>query len=379
MNRVYSQSQYIYNVATQFFFSNSIDNIYKISKGNINDTYVVNLSDENSRQSQKILQRINTKVFTRPNLLMRNMDLILKHLHTRLKEFDCLTEERRWEFPEINKTIANSNLFLEFEGDYWRSIDFISSSKSIEIATKSSQAYETGFAVGFFHQLLMDFDPNQIISPINDFHNLKSYLFDYDLCLESSGNLLDSQAHFIRCEKIIGFISSRRNEIENIYNLISKNSNKYVVHGDPKINNILFDINSEMAISLIDLDTVSSGYLQFDIGDSLRSLCNKEGEDSTNVREVSFDLGFFEQFLVAYTQSSYMSLSDSKLQFLPESIKLLSFELGIRFFLDYLQGNKYFKITYNSQNLVRSEIQFALLLDIESKWNKILKITNSLL
>ena len=61
-------------------------------------------------------------------------------------------------------------------------------------------------------------------------------------------------------------------------------------------------------------------------------------------------------------------------QYLYDSIRLISFELGLRFFADYLAGDVYFKVTYEAQNLNRARVQFALCESIETREGKMREI-----
>ena len=146
------------------------------------------------------------------------------------------------------------------------------------------------------------------------------------------------------------------------------------IHGDPKLSNFLFDSFTHKPIALIDLDTIQAGIIHYDIGDCLRSCCNPGGEEASNLKDVFFDINLFEAFLQGYFLIYGSHLTAKQIYYLPYSIKVITFELGIRFLTDFLRGNVYFKVENTSQNLYRSEVQFQLLLSIEQQMSSLFKI-----
>lgn len=54
--------------------------------------------------------------------------------------------------------------------------------------------------------------------------------------------------------------------------------------------------------------------------------------------------------------------------------KVVTYECGMRFFTDYLQGDTYFKDTREGQNLDRCRTQLKLVVDMEKKWETMQEI-----
>ena len=52
---------------------------------------------------------------------------------------------------------------------------------------------------------------------------------------------------------------------------------------------------------------------------------------------------------------------------LPDGAILMTFEVGIRFLADYLNGDVYFRTAYPEHNLVRARNQFRLVEEMERK------------
>ena len=138
------------------------------------------------------------------------------------------------------------------------------------------------------------------------------------------------------------------------------------IHGDPKVNNVMINDTTGKAISLVDLDTVKPGLVHYDIGDCLRSGCNPLGEDAEDWEAVHFDPEIGAAILEGYLTEARVFLTDADYAYLFDSIRLLTFELGLRFFTDYLAGNVYFKVKYPEHNLQRALVQFKLTESIEA-------------
>ena len=149
------------------------------------------------------------------------------------------------------------------------------------------------------------------------------------------------------------------------------------IHGDPKPANILFARDTGRAVSLIDLDTVKPGLLHYDLGDCLRSCCNQAGEDADLI-EVSFNLAFCAAILRGYLPQVAAFFSPFDYQYIYDAVRLIAFELGLRFFSDYLAGDVYFKIRKPGQNLHRAMAQFALCRSIEAQEKEIGNIVGEL-
>lgn len=130
---------------------------------------------------------------------------------------------------------------------------------------------------------------------------------------------------------------------------------------------MLLERSSGEAIALIDLDTVKPGLVHYDIGDCLRSCCNRLGEDTTDFDAVHFDLDLAAAILEGYLAMASGFLQPVELDYIADAARLISFELGLRFFSDYLAGNTYFKASHPEQNLHRAVVQFRLVASIEAQ------------
>jgi len=224
-------------------------------------------------------------------------------------------------------------------------------------------AREVGYALGVFHTLLSDLPAETLADTLEGFHVTPRYLRHYDEVLATcrTGGSPDVQY----CRR---FVHERRALAPVLENARAEGRLMLrVIHGDPKVNNIMMDRASGHAVSMIDLDTVKPGLVHYDIGDCLRSGCNPLGEETGAWEEVRFDIDCCKAILEGYLQTARKFLTGDDFAYLYESIRLIAFELGLRFFTDYLEGNVYFKVNRPEHNLARALVQFRLTRSIEEQ------------
>ena len=344
--------------------SESINAVEEYGRGNIHDTYLVKLNEEGE---SFILQRINTQVFKRPDLIMHNLRLICEHVHDQKKFADSRIDSG-WKMLHIIPTRDQEDFFIDSGGGFWRALSFIYGAHPLERIASLDNAREAGRALGIFHHLTSNFNPEHLQDTLPGFHNVELYLSQYDQALSHNISRESSEVEKF-CRQ---FIEDRRSWAPVLEN--GRKNNKLqlrIIHGDPKINNVMIDNQTGKAVSIIDLDTVKPGLLHYDIGDCLRSCCNILGEDADDFDGIQFDLGRFEAVLSGYMGAAHERLSVQDFHFLFDSIRLIPFELGLRFYTDYLESNLYFKISRPTQNLDRTMVQFRLVESIEQQEDRI--------
>ena len=221
-----------------------------------------------------------------------------------------------------------------------------------------------------FHNLISDLPTSKLADTLPGFHITPGYLAQYQQVLSQTKVNLSTESN--HCLRFISDRSSWANVLENakaqgILNLRP-------IHGDPKVNNIMIDTNTKQAISLIDLDTVKPGLIHYDLGDCLRSCCNLLGEETQNWQDVTFDTDICQSVLKGYLSVAKNFLTDRDYEYIYVAIRLIAFELGLRFFSDYLAGNIYFKTKYPEHNLHRALVQFQLTNSIENQENSLRRI-----
>lgn len=350
-------------IAQQFIFDGKVVDVQKFGKGNINHTFLVRLN--NSGVDRFILQRVNTEIFTSPALVMRNVRIITDHI---LKHLDQspLHASRRWETPRIRFTREADDHWIGEDGSFWRAMSFIDA-ESFDTIQDEHHGREVGYALGLFHSLLSDLSTVRLSDTIEGFHVTPRYLRHYD---EVCAKYRTSDSPEVRhCQR---FVDERRILAPVLEN--AQTDGKLLmrtIHGDPKVSNIMIDYASGQAVSIIDMDTVKPGLIHYDIGDCLRSGCNPQGEETGEFEKVCFDVDCCRAILEGYIQTAGSCLTRHDFDYLYESIRLIAFELGLRFFTDYLEGNVYFRVDGPEHNLARALVQFELTRSIEEQENSI--------
>ena len=131
----------------------------------------------------------------------------------------------------------------------------------------------------------------------------------------------------------------------------------------------MIDDKTGKGICVIDLDTVMPGLAMNDFGDSIRFGASTAAEDETDLSKVSCSMDLFEIYVKGFLEGCDGKLTKKEVELLPMGAKVMTFECGMRFLTDYLDGDHYFKIHRDGQNLDRCRTQFKLVADMEKKWD----------
>ena len=354
-----------WKAAEQFAQLGEVIDVREHGNGNINDTYLVTVNgDENDKF---VLQRINTHVFSRPKLIIQNLRTFTEHMDWRLEK-ELPTSPRRWHVPHICKTRMGEDFYIDERESFWRAITFVNHSRSYETVRDENHAREVGYALGRFQSLLSDLNIDKMHDTLVGFHITPQYLCKYDQIL-SKGKERSDSPEIRYCHRMV----EERREGLTVLEDAKENGQlqERIIHGDPKINNIMISDQTGEAISVIDLDTVKPGLVQYDIGDCLRSSCNLQGENARNLDDIRFETDLAKAILDGYISVAKDFLTDADYGYFFDSIHLLTFECGLRFFQDYLAGNVYFKVKHPEHNLERAVVQFKLTESIEAQEGEI--------
>jgi len=358
-------------IASRFETPGKVIKVEEFGHGNINGTFLVTL--DSVEEKHFILQSINQNVFHQPELVMRNMTTFTNHVRQRLQN-STITSNRRWEVPKVLLTANNQDHFIDAENSFWRAIGFIDNAETFDTIKDNQHASEVGYALGMFHNLISDLAVDKLADTLPGFHVTPSYLKQYE-DVETQFKVSSKSPEVEYC---LQFINSRKNWAHVLENAqMQKRLHLRPIHGDPKVNNVMIDTSNGQAISIIDLDTVKPGLVHYDIGDCLRSGCNPLGEETEHWETVRFDTDICQSLLRGYLSVAKDFLTESDYIYMYDAIRLIAFELGLRFFTDYLAGNVYFKVKYPEHNLARALVQFKLTESIEMQESAIRKIISS--
>lgn len=355
------------DLVTQFKFEGELLDCNYSTSGNINDTYIIDSVLEDGSINKYILQRINTVVFNNAHELMENIKHVTSHIADKVKK---LGGNPLRETLNVIETVDGQSYHKTSSGDCWRALVFIDGARTYEKVEEPIHMYTTGKALGKFQKYLSDFPVDLLHETIPDFHNTAKRYEEFLQVLKKDpvGRAKDISAE-------IDFLMTRGEETSILVDMIESGKLPLrVTHNDTKFNNIMIDNETNEGIAVIDLDTVMPGLSLYDFGDAVRSGASTAEEDETDLSKVNFDLNLFENFTKGYLEEVRDSLTEIEIEYLPFSAKIISLELGMRFLMDYINGDIYFKVNSPNHNLDRARNQFKLVSDIEDNMDKLKEI-----
>ncbi len=321
--------------------------------GHINDTYLVTAP-------RYILQRINTSIFTDPEGLMENIDNVTSFLREKIRADGG--DVRRGTL-QLVPAKDGRHYYRYDDENVFRVYRFVEGTKSIENSKTPEDLYEAGVGFGHFQKLLADFPVEKLHETIQDFHHTPKRVEALRKAIREDRA---GRAGSVQAE--IDFALENASWADSVVKGMEEGRIPVrVTHNDTKINNILFDRDTGKAVCVIDLDTVMPGSMLYDFGDALRMGGSTAAEDEADLDKVWFNEGAFEAFAKGYLSEMREALTQEELALLPLSVKLMTYECGIRFLTDYLNGDTYFKIHREHHNLDRARNQFKLVADIAGK------------
>lgn len=359
-------------MAQRFDVAGRLVTVDPIGSGNVNDTYLAVFRTVFSEE-RFILQRINRRVFPKPELIMENMRLITEHAHARI-EAEAHRSDRIWQLPKVIRTKDGADLAVDADGECWRAISLIASAHSFEKVQSVEHAFEAGVVLGQFQRVISDICCDCLHDTLEGFHITPRYLEKYDQAsaTEEGRKRIASSWEAQYCAR---FIEDRRAWCHVLEEAKQRGElSLRPIHGDPKIANIMIDDATGKGTCIVDLDTVKPGLIHYDFGDCLRSSCNPAGEETLDFKSVYFETDFCEAIVKGYLLNAREFLTPADRKYLFDAVRLICFELGLRFFADYVAGDVYFKTRYDGQNLNRACVQFKLTESVETREGQIRKV-----
>ena len=336
--------------------------------GHINRTYSIEFKNSENRITKWLLQNINTNVFKMPMELMDNVMRVTSFLREKIAEEGG---DPSRETLTVQSTVDGKNCYVDCEGKCWRVYNFVDNAFSYNSIESPELFYRAGASFGKFQAQLADFPIDTLYETIPDFHHTYKRLINLKTAEQKNAS---GRASSVKDE--LAFAYERENDTKIVVELLEKNEIPLrVTHNDTKLNNIMFDKESKCPICVVDLDTVMPGSSLYDFGDAIRSGASTGAEDEKDLSKISMDIGLYEQYVKGYLSTAGNSLTIKEVELLPFSAILLTLECGIRFLTDYIDGDVYFGTSYPDHNLDRCRTQFKLVADMESKYDKMIKIT----
>ncbi|MBQ6437681.1 MAG: aminoglycoside phosphotransferase family protein [Bacteroidales bacterium] len=340
-------------LASRFALRGTVTDVRPLGEGFINDTYMVFV--EGSDRPAYILQRKNHAVFPDVPAMMENIVAVTRHIKGKVADpaRGTLTVvpalDGRWYVQDA-------------DGNFWAVCTFISGSKSYDRADTPELARQGGLGLGLFHRQVADFT-QPLTEIIKGFHNIRFRFSQWDESLRR-----DAAGRVASLKEEIGWIESRRAQMLAFWERFEKGEiPTRVTHNDTKISNFLFDAASGEVLCAIDLDTLMSSTLLNDTGDALRSYTNSGAEDDPELSRVAMSMPMFSAWMEGYLSQMKGALAPVEIEYLAFSGLYITYEQVLRFLMDYIDGDTYYKIRYPEHNLVRTRAQYKLLTSMEAQ------------
>lgn len=350
------------NIVSQFDIAGTLISCVRYGEGHINDTFKATVLEDGRKEVHYILQRINHRLFTEVDKLMHNIALVSDFCRRSVlsrggdPSRECLT---------LIRTKGGETYYFDGE-NYFRMYVFIERATSYQTVRDAKDFYESAVAFGNFANLLAEFDASQLYEVLPNFHNTKVRYkkfiaaVDKDICgraKEVAAEIEWVKAHKDLCGQIVDKIAAGEIPLR-------------VTHNDTKLNNVMLDDETGKGIAVIDLDTVMPGSLCYDFGDSIRFGCNSAAEDEPDLSKVHFRLDLYETYLKGYLSAVGNGITEAEKKALPLGAVLMTYECGMRFLTDYLEGDTYFRTHREKQNLDRAHTQFRLVDEMLACYDK---------
>ena len=336
----------IKNITSAFVLEDNLTECIPYGSGHINDTY--RLTYDTGKHY--ILQKMNKSIFTKPIELMENVSGVTAWLKKKIQENGGDVDRET-----LNLVMTKDGLpyYVDEDGEYWRVYLFIEDATCYDMVKDEEDFYQSAVAFGHFQRLLADYPAETLHETIVNFHRGADVEKGIQFVLDRT-----ELAHVLCDMQDQGKLPLR------------------VTHNDTKLNNIMIDNATGKAICVIDLDTVMPGLSVNDFGDSIRFGASTGAEDEKDLTKVSCDLHLYEVYVKGFIEGCGGALTETELDMLPMGAILMTFECGMRFLTDYLEGDHYFKIHREGHNLDRCRTQFKLVKDMEEKLSRMKEIVN---
>jgi len=349
-------------IASNFQIKGEIREVTNLGEGFINDTYILKTV---AGRPNYILQRKNKRIFSPIPAMMDNIQKVCLHIK---KKVEKAGGDPMREAMTIIPALDGKLYFLDEEDEYWAVCLFIEDTIAYNAAETPELATAGGKGIGKFQSLVADLK-EPLVNILPGFHDIRYRFKQWDAVLAK-----DPVGRKAEVAEEISWIESRRDEMLDFYQLVENGTiPTRISHNDTKINNILFDKQGEV-LCVIDLDTVLSSTVLNDFGDAIRFYTNTGLEDDLNLDNVSMDMEIFEAFTKGYLEEAKSFLIEKELEYLAFSAKYITYEQVLRFLMDYIDGDNYYKTKSPEHNLVRTRAQYKLLTSIEEQFERMNRI-----
>lgn len=324
-------------------------------RGHIHETFVSSF-DQGGVRRRYLHQRLNPRVFTDIPALMHNVAAVTAHLSRKPVRAGGL------EALELVPTRLERSFLVAPDGP-WRTYRFVEGTRSIDRCSGPEQAFAAARAFGCFLSDLADLPAGDLRETIPAFFSAPHRLRQFDDARAS-----DPLGRAAGCAPELAFVAARR-DLTRVFEdrLAAGTLPRRIVHGDTKLNNVLFDEHDGRARCVVDLDTCMPAWTLYDFGDLVRFTAASCPEDHPHPAEAAISLELYKALRDGFASGAERCLTAIERRLMPTAAKLVTFMIGLRFLTDHLSGDVYFRIHHPGHNLERARIQFALVADLERR------------
>lgn len=334
---------HVFNIGEEF-------EIIPIPTGHINLTFKV-IGAEKSF----VLQRVNKTIFTKPDRIANNIKLASDHLKKHHPEYLFLSSI---------KTNEGNEMEYDDEGFPWRLFPFIEDTFTMDSVESPEQAFSAAQEFGRLTCYLNECDVSKFEPTLDRFHDLTWRYEQFENALNNA-----SPERVEKAKKIIEQSSRFAYLVDDYETLIASGDLvSRVMHNDTKINNILFNKNTNKAVCVIDLDTLMPGYFIYDVGDMIRTFVSPVSEEESDLSKITIREPILDALTKGYLSQMGDVLKEKEKTLIPFGGMMMTYIMGLRFLADFLNGDVYYHTTYPGQNLVRASNQFHFL-NLLAKYN----------
>ncbi len=338
--------------AAQFAIDGVFDKVEPLRVGHIHHTFVSTWQQADGVR-RYLHQRINDTVFEDVRGLMHNIEKVTAVLGE---------TQHKGDLEVLSLVLTRSGRpYLNHDGGLWRTFDYVENTDTFNLCRDPKQAYQAAHAFGSFQVSLIDLNPDDLVEIIPGFFSPSARLWQLEGAFRRN---LAKRADSVR--KDFEFIQDRRHEVASFDDAQRSGAlPNRVVHGDTKLNNILFDKASGLPRCVVDLDTCMSGWSLYDFGDLVRFTAAKSREDAPDPDLAGIDLKVYTGLYNGWIDSLGTHMQHAERALMPFAARMVTMIIGMRFLADHLNGDVYFHVQHEGQNLHRARNQFAMLRDME--------------
>lgn len=347
---------------SHFSFGGAVLEKDAYGNGHINDTFLLKVKEDGC-DKKVIFQRMNHDIFKNPVELMENILNVTSYLRTKIEEEGGEPDR---ETLNVYKTDEGLPYYKDSDGNYWRAYKFIEDATSFDTVENPEDFYQSAVAFGHFQRMLAEFPAEKLHETIVGFHDTAARFERFKQVVKE-----DKMGRAASVKEEIQFVLDREDTARVLGDKLKDGILPLrVTHNDTKLNNIMIDNKTRKGICVIDLDTVMPGLAINDFGDSIRFGASTGAEDEQDLSKIECSMELFELYTKGFIEGCDGRLTKAELECLPLGAKVMTFECGMRFLTDYLEGDVYFRVHRENHNLDRCRTQFKLVAEMEKKWDQ---------